>query len=94
VRTAEAVIACGAGHGRTIGGISKTTKNANSKQTDSPGSGEKGRRRAMIIVVHDNGIPGQRGCTEEAGTSEDVERIKARYTQAGITIYSIDAIAE
>ena len=49
----------------------------------------------MIIVVHDNGIPGQRGCTEEPGaTSEDVERIKARYSQAGITIYSIDAIAE
>jgi len=49
----------------------------------------------MIIVVHDNGIPGQRGYTEEPGaTSEDVERIKARYTQASITIYSIDVIAE
>ena len=48
----------------------------------------------MIIVVHDNGTPGQRGYTEEPGTSEDVERIEARYTQAGITIYSIDAIAE
>ena len=49
----------------------------------------------MIIVVHDNGIPGQRGYTEEPGaTSADVERIKARYNQAGITIYSIDVIAE
>jgi hypothetical protein len=48
----------------------------------------------MIIVVHDNGIPGQRGYTEEPGTSEDAERIKARYTKAGITVYSIDAIAE
>ena len=49
----------------------------------------------MIIVVHDNGIPGQHGYTEEPGaTSADVERIKARYTQAGITIYSVDVIAE
>jgi hypothetical protein len=48
----------------------------------------------MIIVVHDNGVPGQRGYTEEPGTSADVERIKAQYTQAGITIYSIDVIAE
>jgi hypothetical protein len=53
-----------------------------------------GRKGAdMILVVHDNGIRGQQGWSEEPGTDQDVDNVKAEYADAGITIYSITVIA-
>lgn len=50
----------------------------------------------MVIIWHDNGVAGQRGCTEY--TNEEVvayggiESIINEYTGNGVLVYSVDFI--
>lgn len=48
----------------------------------------------MLIVWHDNGVPGKTGYTEEFGAKDDIDRITADYARAGITISKIEVIAD
>lgn len=48
----------------------------------------------MCIVWHDNGVAGQRGCTEytkeEVAAMGGIESIINEYTENGVLVYSVD----
>lgn len=50
----------------------------------------------MCIVWHDNGVAGQRGCTEytkeEVAAMGGIESIINEYTENGVLVYSVDFI--
>lgn len=50
----------------------------------------------MVIIWHDNGVAGQRGCTEytieEVVAHGGIESIISEYTESDVLVYSVDFI--
>lgn len=50
----------------------------------------------MVIIWHDNGVAGQRGCTEytndEVSAHGGIESLISEYSENAILVYSVDFI--
>ena len=50
----------------------------------------------MCIVWHDNGVAGQRGCTEytkeEVTAKGGIDEVVREYAESGVLVYSVDFI--